>query len=248
MAHLHCDFSSECLKMNTAINVVLPEKTDLRTVRVVYLFHGLMDNCSGWYRYSSVERYARLHNVALVTPEVQRSFYTDMALGVDYFRYVSRELPEVCRGFFGFSPEREKNYVMGLSMGGYGALKCALTYPEQYAGVAAFSAVTDIRDRMKKFPEDRKEFQAIFGPDLIVPDRDDLFALAEQADPKTAPRILTACGEEDSLFEQNRQFAQLLTGRGFDETFTHWTGIHDWVFWDRAVMEAMDAMFGGEAK
>ena len=118
MAHLHCDFGSECLKMNTAINVVLPEKTDLRTVRVVYLFHGLMDNCSGWYRYSSVERYARLHNVALVTPEVQRSFYTDMALGVDYFRYVSRELPEVCRGFFGFSPEREKNYVMGLSMGG----------------------------------------------------------------------------------------------------------------------------------
>ena len=31
---------------------------------------------------------------------------------------------------------------------GYGALKCALTSPERYAGCAAFSAVTDLRAAM----------------------------------------------------------------------------------------------------
>ena len=59
-------------------------------------------------------------------PEVQRSFYADMAAGLDYFGYVAVELPAMCERMFGLPHERTKRYVMGLSMGGYGALKLAL--------------------------------------------------------------------------------------------------------------------------
>lgn len=243
MAHIHCDFSSEQLGMNTAVNVVLPERVTMSEVPVIWLFHGLMDNCSGWCRYTSVERYARMHNAALVIPEVQRSYYTDMEYGLKYFSYVSEELPERCREFFGFSADRERNYVMGLSMGGYGALKCAFTHPERYAGAASFSAVTDMPARVKNASDKEKpEYTAIFGPDLKVKEKDDLFALADKADVKTFPRILTYCGEEDGLFEQNRRFADRLTELGFDETFSHWSGNHDWVFWDSAVKKAIDTM------
>ena len=244
MAHLHCDFGSECLKMNTAINVVLPEKTDLRTVRVVYLFHGLMDNCSGWYRYSSVERYARLHNVALVTPEVQRSFYTDMALGVDYFRYVSRELPEVCRGFFGFSPEREKNYVMGLSMGGFGALKCALTHPERYAGCGSFSGVTDL-EGLRKLPSPPLhswEFDALLGAGQPAGAENDLFALAGQA-ARRMP-VYLSCGEQDRLYPMNAAFASHLQALGANCRFDHRPGGHTWDFWDRSLQDCMNWLWG----
>lgn len=78
MAHLRCDFRSDAMGMNTSMTVILPEKTDLSQVPVVYLLHGLEDNCTGWARYTSVERYAREKNAALVMPEVQRSFYADM--------------------------------------------------------------------------------------------------------------------------------------------------------------------------
>ena len=162
MAHLRCDFRSDAMGMNTSMTVILPEKTDLSQVPVVYLLHGLEDNCTGWARYTSVERYAREKNVALVMPEVQRSFYADMDRGLPYFTFIHDELPEICRGFFGFSAKREKNYLMGLSMGGYGTLKCVLQTPERYAGAAAFSAVADIEEFVAvQTPAEKRELQAV---------------------------------------------------------------------------------------
>lgn len=164
MAHLRCDFRSDAMGMNTSMTVILPEKTDLSQVPVVYLLHGLEDNCTGWARYTSVERYAREKNAALVMPEVQRSFYADMDRGLPYFTFIHDELPEICRGFFGFSAKREKNYLMGLSMGGYGTLKCVLQTPERYAGAAAFSAVADIEEFVAvQTPAEKRELQAVFG-------------------------------------------------------------------------------------
>lgn len=248
MAHIHCDFRSESLDMVTAIHVVLPENTQVHNARVVYLFHGLQDNCSGWYRFTNVERFARMKNLVLVTPEVQRSFYADMDMGINYFQYVSQELPQICRNLFNLSDRRENNFLMGLSMGGYGALKCALTNPEKYAGVAVFSAVTDIQDRVDKSEgRRRREFSAIFGNELKVPDCSNLWALAEKADPDNFPRLLAYCGEQDELYQQNVRFCNMLKEKGFDAEFAHWEGVHNWVFWDKAVQRAIDTMFPEES-
>ena len=46
------------MAMNTSMTVILPEKTDLSQVPVVYLLHGLEDNCTGWTRDTSVEQVA----------------------------------------------------------------------------------------------------------------------------------------------------------------------------------------------
>lgn len=240
MAHLRCDFRSEALEMNTSMTVILPEKTDLSKVKVVYLLHGLEDNCTGWARYTSVERYAREKGAALVIPEVQRSFYTDMDLGMAYFTFIHEELPEICRGFFGFSADRERNYLMGLSMGGYGTLKCLLRTPERYAGAAAFSAVADIEEFVRgQSPAGQRQFQAIFGKNLEIPEDDNLMTLTDRADPKALPKLYMACGEQDALYPANCRLADRLETLGADIRFEHWQGIHNWEFWDEAVRRAM---------
>ena len=150
MAFLRCEIASESLRMATAVDVILPDKGDLSEVKTLYLLHGLTDDCTGWTRYTAVERYARERGLAVVLPEVQRSFYTDMAYGLPYFTYVSEELPAVCRRMFGLGAAREQNYIFGLSMGGYGAMKCALTYPGRYAGAASFSGVCDLRRTVER--------------------------------------------------------------------------------------------------
>lgn len=241
MAHLRCDFRSDAMAMNTSMTVILPEKTDLSQVPVVYLLHGLEDNCTGWTRYTSVERYAREKGAALVIPEVQRSFYTDMEQGIPYFTFIHDELPEICRGFFGFSARREKNYMMGLSMGGYGTLKCVLQTPERYAGAATFSAVADIEEfAAGQTATEKRELQAVFGQSLKIPADCNLLTLAEKADASGLPKLYMACGEQDGLYAANVRLTDKLTALGADIRFEHWEGIHNWVFWDVAVRKALD--------
>lgn len=248
MAHLRCDFRSEVLDMNTSMTVVLPDfgtGVSPSAARVIYVLHGLADNCTGWSRYTSIERYARGYNAALVIPEVQRSFYSDMDLGSPYFSFIHDELPKICRNFFGFSEKREQNYLMGLSMGGYGALKCALTTPERYAGVATFSAVADMARFVTALSENKKQFQAIFGPELRLREEDDLLKLAAKAEGKGLPRFYMACGAQDelSLCPDNLRLSDLLKDRGADVTFESWDGQHNWDFWDPAAKKGMAHIF-----
>ena len=149
MAFLHCEIFSNTLDMATAVNVILPNEGDPDEAPVLMLLHGLSDNASGWSRYTAVEQYAREIGIAVIMPEVQRSFYTDMVCGLPYFTYISSELPAQCRRMFGLSGRRERNYIAGLSMGGYGALKCALTFPDYYIGCGSFSGVADFRRRIR---------------------------------------------------------------------------------------------------
>lgn len=237
MSLLRVEYSSKELEMCTSFQVVLPDEGDLGRTKVVYLLHGISDNCTGWTRYTSCERYARERGIALVIPEVQRSFYADQVYGLNYFSYISRELPQACRRMFGFSPERQYNYVMGLSMGGYGALKCALTYPEAYAGCGSFSGAVD----MKKLvfipggPLKGQERTAILGTDWKVGPENDLFSLAEKA--VSPPPIYLSCGEEDSLYPLNNAFVQKLSDLGLNYHYDHRPGNHTWDFWDKSLQD-----------
>lgn len=245
MAYLRCDFHAEKIGVQTSMIVILPDAGALSEAPVIWLLHGLTDNCTGWTRYTSIERYARKYGTAVVMPEVQRSFYTDMVLGQQYFQFVLEELPGFCRRVFGFSAAREKNYIMGLSMGGYGALKCALTAPENYAGCAAFSSVADITARVRKAQlQKQAEFQAIFGYDMKIPPEADLFVLTERSDPKKLPAIYMTCGEQDDLYSGNARLAKALAEKGADLTFEHWEGVHSWDFWDRSAALAMERFLG----
>lgn len=240
MAHLRVDFRSEVMDMNTSMTVILPEQKKLDNTKVVYLLHGLADNCSGWSRYTAVERYAREKDIALVIPEVQRSFYADMALGLDYFKFINCELHTICENFFGFSDKRENRYVMGLSMGGYGALKCALSTPKCYQGCAAFSSVADIETTVYSSNDGRKkEYKAIFGND--IPEESNLFKLLEKN--SDIPPIYLACGDEDPRIIHSEKMRDVLKLKGVDVTYEHWSGEHNWIFWDAAVKKAFDHFF-----
>lgn len=237
MALIRVEYFSKVLEMNTSFQVFLPDEGELSEAKVVYLLHGLTDNCTAWTRYSSCERYARERGVALVLPEVQRSFYIDGVYGLNYFTYVSEELPRACHRMFGLSLDREKSYIMGLSMGGYGALKCALTYPDRYAGCGSFSGVTDLA-KYRNAPAvslREREFTALLGIAQEVGEENDLAALARKAE--NVPPIYLSCGEQDRHYEANCAFAELLQERGIRHKYDHRTGDHTWAFWDQSIQD-----------
>ena len=177
-------------------------------------------------------------------PEVQRSFYADMALGIDYFSYVREELPQTCSRLFGLSLRREKNYIMGLSMGGYGALKCALSAPKRYAGCAAFSAAIEIEPLIASASgRMARELQAILGPERKIPPEADPYALLNRRKGAQLPRFFVTCGEQDALYQENVRFVKALEERGADVRFEHWEGDHRWEVWDKSVEMALEEFF-----
>lgn len=237
MAFARVEYYSRALEMTTSFQAVLPDAGDMKDAKVVYLLHGLSDNCTCWMRYTSCERYAKERGVALIMPEVQRSYYIDGVYGLNYFTYVSQELPQAVHRMFGLSLEREKNYVMGLSMGGFGALKCALTYPENYAGCGSFSGVTDLDATRPGSSMRSWEFDALLGEGKQAGQDNDLFALAQK---KNLPPIYLSCGEQDRLYPMNVRFAEHLKTCKANYRFDHRPGDHTWDFWDRSIQDCMD--------
>ena len=149
---------------------------------------------------------------------------------------------------FGLPNDPEHSYVMGLSMGGYGALKCALTYPERYAGCASFSACCDMQDNAdhpEVYGATKEETQGVFGLDGIIGPENDVFALAEKsATAPEKPRFFVSCGTEDVFISQNRKFRDFLREREYDVEFQEWKDGHTWEFWDASIEKAFRHFFG----
>ncbi len=247
MAFFDGTIYSRVLKMRTGLAMATPadhsEGSAAADFPVVYLLHGLTDDHTCWFRYTSCERYAREHRVNLIMPEVQRSFYCDMDYGLAYFTYISEELPRLVSRLFGMRCEKENSYIVGLSMGGYGALKCALSNPHGYKGVAGFSTVADMFDRPEFY---EPEIYAINRHQ--VRERDELFSIAEQLVKEhgleNCPDLYMTCGKQDFLYDGNKKFIRHLEQLGVPHIFEEWDGMHEWGFWDVSVKKAFTHFFG----
>ena len=252
MAFLSTDIYSSVLNMDTHINVILPhDKTATdEPVKVLYLLHGLSDDCSKWTRFTAIERKISGKNLAVVMPEVQRSFYTDMRYGLNYFSFVAYELPKLCQKMFNVSNKREDNFIAGLSMGGYGALKTAFTRTDLFSKVASFSGAVAFKRTLEEkatsgiYNEERiKELVGICGQELMFTDAEDPFFLAKKVlDEKSAPELLITCGTEDFLYQDNLGFKAYLEEIGYDFNFLEWKGNHNWKFWDESLDHLIDFM------
>lgn len=244
MALLTCDFFSDSLEVGTSVTVVLPQQTAAQIgvvgggasgpPPVLYLLHGLSDDHTAWQRYTAVARYAEAAGIAVVMPAVGRSFYTNEAHGHRYWDYVSEELPSVVRSFFRVSEQPEDTYVAGLSMGGYGALKLALTHPGRYAAAASLSGGLDLR-RLMLLPERGDLMDRIFGGE--VTDEQDVFTLLAQA--SGVPPLYLGCGTEDPLLPGTQRFAAEAEAAGVEVTLDLRPGTHEWSLWDRMIEDVI---------
>lgn len=250
-------FFSDTLGFQTSMVVLLPKRTlsemkSRRTpkYRTLYLLHGHSDDHTAWQRQTSIERYAEGLNLAVVMPAVHLSFYNDMAHGGKYWQFISEEVPAVVRDIFPLSSARKDNFVAGLSMGGYGAFKLALTHPERFAAAASLSGALDIRDVVD--PNGRRndkdwldEMRTVFGDLSKVPgSKHDLFTLAKKAaKAPIKPRLYQCCGTGDELHPDNVRFRDIARKLPLDLTYEEGPGEHNWAYWDKMIQRVLVWMF-----
>ncbi len=253
---------SKILEMDTGVTILTPPDYRAgRPPKVAYILHGLHGNNGNWSEYTRLPAYARDYPAVCIMPEAGRSFYSDMKFGQKFFSYIADELPDICQSVFNISSLPADTAVIGGSMGGYGALKCALSRPGRYGHCAALSSaclflrqtLASLRtpggaDRARKIHSVQlvRDFQAIFGPDFDWDTRDELLDLAARLAPeqRQETRWYLACGLQDDLRAENAAFKKALAELDFKPTYEEWPGRHDWAFFDQAIEKALQFCFG----
>jgi len=122
-------------------------------------------------------------------------------------------------------------FIGGLSMGGWGAIRLALTGEVQFAAVAGHSAVTRIDDLTSIGPSG-------FDVSLLSEgERDLATVLVEHRD--RLPQLRFDCGADDQLLGANRDLHDLLDKRGIPHEYSEHPGGHDWTYWQRRLPDSL---------
>jgi len=247
MTVINMHLFSKALNMYTTVNVLLPKME--KDMPVLYLLHGLADDADSWLNKTNITRYACEAGVAVVMPDGGLSCYEDMAHGEKYREYIACELPRMMQRAFPISHAREKNFIAGCSMGGFGALKIALTYPEAFGYCASLSGAVDLVGR--GVPADIEEWRGNFGFDFedcsyLAGGASDIFDLTKKlaASGKEMPAIYLWCGESDFLLDMNRRYNALLSELGVDYIYEESEGNHSWKWWDLHIQDALAYLLG----
>jgi S-formylglutathione hydrolase FrmB len=214
---------------------------------VITLLHGAYGCGEDWFRLTAAGRYAYDTGYLLICPGVGNSYYHNMTYGPPWFDILTGYLPRELHKIFKIPTGREINHIAGLSMGGYGAIRIGLTYPDRYATIGAFSGAIDLAMAAAlsaNAPAGRTLLEPVLGENLAVPDEADLLKTAAKAAEKSraaGQRIFMTCGKQDELahriYTQNRNFLQAVKDTPLDITYREWDGLHEWQFWDRSLAE-----------
>jgi len=245
------ELDSKLMSRAMPYRVLLPpsyaNKLDSSRYPVVYLLHGLTGHYSNWSDKTDLSKFAAAHNFILVMPEGDNGWYTDSAATPNdkYESYIIKELiPEIDKKFRTIA-DRGHRSVAGLSMGGYGALKFGLKYPELFSIVGSFSGAFGVAEwTADNAGNIGRSIDGIFGPaGSDTRQKNDIFKLVGGLSPdkvKSLPFIYLSCGTEDQLLKLNAEFLRSLFDKKIPHEFRQRPGGHTWTFWNDQAREFLD--------
>ncbi len=235
-------------------NVLLPLNYNDKIAKkkrypVLYLLHGLTGHYTNWFERTRLADYAAAEQIIIVTPEGNDGWYTDSATipNDKYESYIIQELIPDVEKRFRVNSDRSARAIAGLSMGGYGALKFGVKYPQQFVFVASMSGALDAASwteaELKGLAFIFRSLQSVYGdPNSKTRNANDLKKLygnVTSAQMTSLPFVYLDCGTEDVLLSTNRSFAEVLRGKKIPYEYRELPGTHNWKYWDTQVHEVL---------
>lgn len=251
-----CSFFSGALHSPSEIIILLPspapsqlESGDYNAIyqtgqnyRTLTLLHGMQGDHTSWLRHTRIERFAQDAGLAIVLPAGLNSYYENLSYSLNYFTYLTEELPRFTQSIFPLSGKREDNFIAGLSMGGYGACHAALAHPDRYAAFASLSGALDsaMLERTLSGPACHC-VQDIYRAHANDSSGQALLRLAQQAmHAQYTPKGYLVCGNSDPVSLQiNRFIKNGLDKISYPFIYEEGEGGHDWDFWDTAIQKVL---------
>lgn len=253
MAKLTVTYASEALKRSISFKMYLPndrEDEKRGRMKTLFLLHGYSGDAEIWVP----EELARKYHVAVIAPYGENGFWLDgLSTGHQYATFVGEELVKYVRRTFGLAMNAEETSILGLSMGGFGALHTALAYPEHFGKTAAMSSALIVHGIAHMKPGESNDvanydyYHECFGDlEVVEESRNNPEILVKQLREtgKTIPQIFMSCGTEDFLLEENRTFHRYLDSISVPHVYMESEGDHNMMFWNRYTEKFMEMMYG----
>jgi S-formylglutathione hydrolase len=159
--NFYSHLSTTC-KTNMRFAVYHPPRPKSQPVPVLYFLSGLTCTEENFMVKSGAQKYASEHGLMLVVPDTSprntgipneddnwdfgtgAGFYVDATeepwnLHYQMYSYMVEELPTLIATHFAI--QADKQGIFGHSMGGHGALVCALRNPDKFKSVSAFAPI-----------------------------------------------------------------------------------------------------------
>jgi len=213
-----------------------------KTYPVVYVLHGLFETHQFWERRGLAaivdDLWARhvLPEFVVVAVDGGNSFFSNSPQGA-YEDLVTKDAVAFAESNYRVRRERAGRALLGVSMGGYAALRIALSHPDLYAAVATHSAMLlagPPRPGQGADPYQLAAFARVFGepPDLALWRANDPLEWAQRADPRTVPALSFDCGDHDryGLGAGNEELHRRLLARGVSHEFALRPGDHGYEY------------------
>lgn len=218
------------------ITLYLPAdwETSGKKYPVLYLLHGMWGNNNDWVNNSmntitnNAIQSGWCSELIVVMPYCSDDFYVNgYSWGVNYEDYFHEDLIPFVEANYPCRTDRSSRAISGLSMGGYGTVYHAFSYPEKFCVAYSMSGAVEGMG-MPVTPSLRQIFEQKGYTE------DDFASL---------PELTLECGKEDNMCYSAGESTHIyLESIGFPHEYIVRSGVHDWAFWTVCLPKALKAV------
>jgi S-formylglutathione hydrolase FrmB len=234
MAIGELEYLSRALHRSVSFSFYLPdgEQAGPPPFPALLQLHGAYDTHHAWLYRSKLAIYLEQLPFVVIMPNGELSSWANWRNPAEpYEDFIMKDLIPFCERFFSIRPGQWA--IGGLSMGGYGALRLGLKYPDRFASIYAHSSA---------FWGEGPDKFSNFEPSVSAEDRidADVYTHAKiSLERGECPTLSFDCGVDDYLIDQNRAFHAYLQEIGYPHTYEEHPGAHTWYYWDDHVQSAL---------
>lgn len=205
--------------------VILPcDYSNEKKYPVIYLLHGYGDKYSTWVtNVPQIKDLATKYQVVVVCPEGGKGWYMDGYSDMYFESYIINDLLPFIESNYSLYGCRSKRAVMGQSMGGFGALHLALTYPDKFCAVSSISGAVNLSSAKSLL--DCSSEQKI---------NSSIINRIEQLK-KADIDLIIDCGNKDYFYKDHLLFHEKMNEAGIDHFFMTGYGTHSWKYWNYVI-------------